>query len=145
VAQIVGYTKEIPPRWYVEKLHKALEISGEMCVDDVCQQIIKGLAQLWVIRDDDKTEVLASALTEVVAYPQLTAVRVIAIGGEDMASWQDKLFEVLCEFAFAQGAHRIEAICRPGLEKIMQPLGFEKRFVCLFKEIPRNGQKRRHN
>jgi hypothetical protein len=144
MAQIVGLTMQKPPREVVEKLHRALEVSGEMDVDDVCQQIERGKAQLWLIRDHNMHEVYAAALTEVVEYPKTIALRVIALGGSDMRTWQTDLFLELRRFCKVNHIRRIEAICRPGLEKIMKPLGFEKRFVCLFKELE-NGERSGHN
>jgi hypothetical protein len=131
---VLGYSGREPAPDHLGMIWPALEMVGEMTIGDVRARVASGTAQIWVVQEDGID--LAVALTEMVDYPRLSALRVIAIGGADMASWQGELYDSMVRFCQQEKLRRIEMVCRPGLEKIMKPLGFEKKLICMLKEVP---------
>jgi hypothetical protein len=141
MVQVVSFTGW-PGEEYCEMLEPALELGGEMSSAEMCDAVHSGKMQMWLVYEG--ATLLAVVLTEVIDYPQLSALRVIAIGGVGMSHWQQALFDTFKQYCILWNVSRIETVCRPGLERIMKPLGFEKRLVCLMKEID-NGQVSRNS
>ena len=140
--KVFGYSGREPFDADLKMLMPALDLIGELGWTDVQERVRAGSAQVWVIQEDDVD--VAACLTEMIDYPRISSLRVIAIGGEEMIRWQESLFQAMVEFCRENKLGRIEAVCRPGLEKIMKPLGFVKRFVCLMREVS-NGKVSRPN
>ena len=97
------------------------------------QLIIMQQAQLWMANDEK--EFFGAMVTQIVDYPTgITAVKVLWMAGADIDEIIPK-FDVFEEWALKQGATVLEVTGRPGWEKKMRPLGFEKKYVTLSKVL----------
>jgi hypothetical protein len=88
--------------------------------------------QLHLSHDGDRFHL--AGVTELTAYPQALACRIVLISGEDMKPALP-LIEAINDWGKEQGATYLEVIGRPGWEKLMKPYGFIKHSVCLFRRI----------
>jgi len=77
------------------------------------------------------------AVTEIIDYPLVSALRIVLLAGQDMAVWQRDLLETLESFATLHGATRLEAYGRKGFIRALKPLGFELAYYAVMKEITR--------
>ena len=85
---------------------------GEMEIEDVLRYVLGGNWTLWTIVDDRK--IIASAVTEIVDYPTLRALRVITLGGRNMKKWLPDLLTAWEKHAKNIGCNRLEASGRKG-------------------------------
>lgn len=115
-------------------LQRALDAAaGELTLDDVGLSIATQRRQLWLTTDSKR--ISGAAVTELVKYEQLTAVRVVLLGGQDMDDWSPMMEAAIKDFGRREGARRLEAVGRKGLERKLRPLGWEPKFVVYTKEI----------
>ena len=141
--RVVRGDKFVPNLWSVfePKVSVALEHSlGEVTADDLKCRIIDGNAQLWLIIELPALEleqaIVAVAITEIVQYDQLSSLRVITLGGANMARWARDLDNALVSFARGQGSTRMEAVGRAGLGRKLAHLAFLPSYTVYTKEIP---------
>ncbi len=92
---------------------------------DIRRAILRRDMQLWLVLCE-ADQIVAVATTETVQYPRHVAVRVVTVGGKDMAGWAPVLDECFERFAVQVHAPYIEAYVRPGLVKTLAPLGYYK-------------------
>lgn len=119
------------PKW-----RKRLEWHfGEMCAsgqftpDDLAQQIERRERQLWVALDGE--EVRCAVLTMVQA-DRLSTVTVTHCVGAGYRDWLH-MWPVLEGWAREMGSQRIEALARPGWERVLT--GMRKTHVLLEKRL----------
>lgn len=141
--RVIRGDKFVPNLWPVfePKVAIALEHSlGEVTAEDLKTRVIDGNAQLWLVVELPATElekaIVAVAITEVVQYDQLSSIRVITLGGANMAKWARGLDDALVVFAREQGATRLEAVGRAGLGRKLAHLAFLPSYTVYTKEIP---------
>jgi len=112
----------------------ALEHSrGEITPPQILKKVSNSEAQLWGILQED--EFIGAAVTEVIAYPNLKALRITTLGGKGMRKWQTDLDDVLVRFAKFVGAKRIESVGRKGFVTALLPLNYKTAYVFMVKEI----------
>lgn len=117
-------------------LRPAVELArGELYMYDVRMRCLLGTMQLWVIAE--AAVLRAVAVTEVIDYPQTTAVRITLLAGEGMPEWQEQLLQKIERFGRTVGASRVEAYGRKGFVRALAPLGFELAYYAIMKEIKR--------
>lgn len=111
----------------VEKhLVKALKYNDEKYqLDDVKNLIQAESLVLWVVYNDESGKAIGCLLTETIQYPRTQALSIFLLGGESFAQ-MNECFEELQEYARGIGCQSIELQGRPGWEKVLQPLKFEK-------------------
>lgn len=66
-----------------------------------------------------------AAITEIVQHPQERVLVVHFIAGEGFSGWMDEAQKKLDDFAKANGCVAIEAICRIGLARKIEKLGWK--------------------
>lgn len=112
---------------------------GEIAADYLMFQAQQGKVQLWGVYEmgdmGHSSTLIALASTEVVIYGEFKALRVITLSGKRMSEWKEKLDAALTKFAVSVGCRRMEAVGRPGFEKTLAPLGFEKAYTIYVKEV----------
>ena len=114
-------------------LEKGLEqMLGEFSMDQLREMLEVGRMQLWIV--DDKRRIVAVGVTEMVPYPALARVRVVLVGGKDMASWVG-LLPKLEQWAVSLGATGIEAYVRPGMAKALEQHGFTVPYRIAFRSL----------
>lgn len=91
---------------------------GEFTVDDLRRMAREGRVLVGVALRGDEP-VLAAAL-ELVHYPQLTALNVMAMGGHGLSSIEPRFFEEMKAFARACGAQRIEACGSKAMSRLLR-------------------------
>lgn len=108
----------------------ALERSGRYTPDAIKADIAARFKQLWIAHADGRVE--AIAITSVLAYPLGKSVKVWLCTGTDRARWLDHV-KTIEAWAKAQGCDRIEAVTRPGWEKVLTD--YHKTHVTLEKRL----------
>lgn len=117
-------------------LQPALDQSfGELSIQAVFDMLYHQRAQLWLVYEEHSEVILGAALTEVVTYPHVKALRVILLGGQDMKKWQDLLDEFFGVFCDEQKLDRIELAGREGFKHALRNLGYTQAYTVLIKEI----------
>lgn len=102
--------------------------NGRYTVYDLFEQIANQDRQCWVIGN-----FRAVALTRV-TNEQFKTCWITHLSGDGLSDWQDA-FEEIEAWARSIGCKRIEAVARPGYEKIGKKYGLKKQHVMLTKDL----------
>lgn len=97
-------------------------VKGEYTAEDIKFLALKGDALLFYVPRDDGTAVLAGAL-EIVRYPRMVTLNVMAIAGEDLENMAAENFEEMKAFARSIGANCITAATSPAMARLLTRLG----------------------
>ncbi len=129
-------TKLVHTYWY--DLYKYIDSAlmhslGEVTSVQLLEMILAEKAQLWGVAREGIF--IGAAVTEVVQYPNTSALRITTLGGEGMAKWVDDMGKVLEKFAKSIGASRIEAVGRKGFIRRLAPLGYRPAYTIMIKEV----------
>jgi len=112
--------------WHIESFCR----NGQWEPDDFIGQIRSRDRQLWLVVDD---EVKAALVTSVLG-DRLNTVQLSHCCGKGMGEWLH-LWPVIEAWARDIGAQRIEAITRPGWERVLKDMGLKKTHVVLEKRL----------
>ena len=105
-----------------ESIQSALKLdAGRMTLDDIKEALDERKMQLWGLHDGILRAVM---VTEIINYPQMRVVRIIAVGGRDMDMWLDKLIETIEQWGAEQGAQAMEFVGRLGWQKVLSQKGW---------------------
>ena len=117
-----------------EEIQRALDHAcGEEELQDVKLALEDGrYGLLLAIKDRQVNGVITVQFMD---YPQIRALRVVTISGNDNFGWQKTLDDFLTLWAKEQKMQRIEAMCRDGQIRALKPLGYKKRYTFLTKDI----------
>lgn len=74
-------------------------------------------------------------ITEVVKFADDKVLMVHLVGGEQFDAWKEEAQERLIKFGREQGCLALEAACRFGMAKKLEPLGWKPWHVMMRKEI----------
>lgn len=96
---------------------------GEFTVEDIRRMAQRGRVLVGVACRDGKP-VMAAAM-ELVHYPRLTALNVMALAGTGLAEIAEQFFGEMKAFAKSCGAQRIEASSSPAMARLLARIGFE--------------------
>lgn len=107
---------------------------GEMNIQDVQNFIMMGNCQLWVVLNKKKESVEMAVVTEVIDHKRIKVCRFFLVGGGNTNMWLIAS-EHIQEWAKSIDCYRLEGMCRPGLEKVLKPIGYKKLYTVLAKEI----------
>jgi hypothetical protein len=104
---------------------------GRSTVDDIVRFIINGQMQLWVIFSPEEQKAYGHVITEVKQYPQCKMLIIQYCAGEHnhMQFVEDKMYDVLDDFAKNTQCAGIELIGRPGWGKHVKKRGYEVQSV----------------
>lgn len=105
---------------------------GEFTAEDIYRSLLEKKMQLWVAYRDG---IKAAMVTEVVNYPRKKVVRIVTLGGDDMAGWIDDGFPLIHRWAKEQGASGMEIMGRKGWIRVLDRFGYRHAHVILKKEI----------
>jgi len=102
-------------------------------VGSVYRALQEGLMGLVVfVRDGG---IVGFAIAKVVEHDKVTALQVVAAGGQDYESWETEMDRILVSWAENNACDRIESFSRLGSEKILHRLGYKTLCVVMAKEI----------
>jgi len=121
--------------WDSVKVHieNALKHCNELHLQDVKQSLESQKMGLVVITSEDK--VVTSVVVEYVDYPQITALRVVALGGDKMEDWIPALDQFLTMWGQEMSADRIEIMGRRGWVKALAPHDYSEKYTFITKDI----------
>ena len=109
----------------VEHIMKGLEFGhGELDIEDVYRGLKSREMQLWSAFQTDG-ECVASLVTEIFYFGSKKVMRLIVLGGGHINGWVDFL-DTLKEWAIENECDRIEAYCRDGMMRRLEPYGYKK-------------------
>ena len=106
---------------------------GEMNTEDMLEWLELGKYQCWIVAD--VKDWVAVALTEVVEYPRMCTLKVIALGGKGLKNWRVQLNAKLQEFAKDQGCTRIDSAARPGFARMLRRAGVKPLYLVIGQEV----------
>ncbi len=103
---------------------------GEYAVQDIKALAFAGRAFVFILTNDkhdftvDRRVTLALAL-EVVNYPRLPALNILAVGGSGLKMAYTKYWGMLRGWAYMSGARAIEGWVGPGMKRTTESMGFK--------------------
>lgn len=104
---------------------------GQVEVSDLLADLEGKKRQCWVVSSGGK--IAAVALTQIYD-DRIKTCRITHLAGEGLQEWQDAFTEVE-RWARHIGCARIEALARPGYERIGKNYGLRKTHVMLEKDL----------
>ena len=120
--------------WLVEALDTTL---GEESLEGVMDKLSLGDMQMWVVGDEDDLNILGVLLTRIQVCEKTKLLNVYLCSGEAFDSWTAHL-PMLEEWGREQGCEYITATGRRGWKRKLNPLGFEEKYVTLYKPLFRS-------
>jgi hypothetical protein len=110
----------------IEKCIKR-SMHGEITIDDVQTLALQGKVYVFVAKCD-KTMVPSVRLAlvlEIMDYPRLPALNILALGGSDLHPLYEKFWKKLCGWAYMSGVRAIEGLVSPAMERVVSRYGFK--------------------
>ena len=107
---------------------------GELLLEDAHKACLSGDMQLWMAFTAEP-QFLGAAVTQLVEYPQFSAMRIVLLGGKRFDEWKAKLDDQISDTARKLGCKRMEAFGRAGFVRSLQGLGYNKMYVAIGKEL----------
>ena len=112
--------EDVPYIWddVAPMLHRVKEHSeGELEIDDFLDHLTMGGMQLWIATEDK--EIVMSAVTQIISYPQKRVLRVIALAGENFREVHDNCINMVEAFAIKNQCSALELWGRKGWKKML--------------------------
>jgi len=104
---------------------------GEFTMDDLKALALCGKAYIFVLTND-KTgtnpdrEVRLALAVEIVRYPRLPALNILALGGTDLSLFHRKFWKQFTGWAYMNGVRAIEGWVSPAMQRIVSRFGFKQ-------------------
>lgn len=137
MTQLVGIPLQNLPECWHEVRHfveaACTRSNGKYAVADIIRSLGSGDMQLWAAADEEGI-VKSIGITEIANYPRTRIARLLCVTGEDSSAIEHHLPEMEA-WAVANGCTRLEAIARPGWERVLHKDGFKKTHVILEKVL----------
>lgn len=101
---------------------------GELEVSDIYDRIVSGHMYAFVFCNEDGPliDTKLALVLEVIHYPKLPTLNVVAIAGNDLSLLCDGFWQHVRSWAYMNGARAIDALLSPAMARLVAPLGFEK-------------------
>jgi len=128
---------ELPDIWpHVEPLisEACQTSSGRYLSLDVLQNVQSEVWQLWLARRDTGGDILAVIVTSISVYPQIRALRIRIVTGDEREVWQGCIGE-LEQWGRDMGCCLVEGEARPGWARIAKKFGYRHTHSILEKDI----------
>ena len=107
----------------------ALRKQDELNYADVERRIKEGTMGVVEIGD------YAVAIVQFMQYPNLNAIRIFAISGTRMMEWLPSFARYMIAWGKEYGVDRIEAMGRPGWERVLDHYGAVKKYSFMTLEV----------
>lgn len=109
----------------IEKCVKR-SMHGEITVDDIYQMATQGRVHIFVVKCDKgiMPSVKLAIVLEPVSYPRLSALNILALGGEQLNELYDRFWAKFCGWAYMNGVRAIEGWVSPAMERVITKYGF---------------------
>lgn len=108
----------------LQRVIEKARTKAEFTVEDLRRLAARGRVLIGVARRGERDELVV--VVELVRYPQLTAVNIMALGGKGLREVADSFFGGLKDFARSVGASRIEASGSPAMARLLRGFGFSQ-------------------
>jgi len=118
--------------WPIVSTYIESAIDEELDLLDVYNKLMDETMALIVVSDNG---IQAACVIEFVDYPKINAMRVVALGGQNMKKWLSQLIEFLDTWAVDQKVDRIEQMGRDGWLRVLNEYGYQKRYTFMTKEF----------
>lgn len=105
---------------------------GEMSINDVYNSLLDKDMQLWVLLDG--LHVIGALVTQILAFPNVTACRYVAMGGDVHGDFEE-ITDIVEQWAATQGCHRMEIVGRPGWARALKDFGYHQAYSYVTKRI----------
>lgn len=105
-------------------------LDSKYTISDIEELLQKSLLILWMAYNEDEKEFIGILMTKVVAYPQIKSLAIFLLASKDFSKMMEA-FRVLKSYAYQINCQTIEFYGRPGWEKKLQALNFEKTHVLM--------------
>lgn len=105
---------------------------GRMSINDIKDAIECHKMQMWGIHDGILRAVM---ITEIIDYPQLRSLRVVAVAGKEMDTWLDVLLVTIEQYGAENSAHILEFTGRKGWEKVLTKHGWGNTQIVMSRTI----------
>jgi hypothetical protein len=115
------YTKPLVEKCIKRSMH------GEITADDVYNLALQGKLYVFVVKCDKGIipSVKLALVLEIVNYPRLAAMNILALGGEHLQEFYDRYWKRLCGWAYMNGIRSIEGWVSPAMERVISRYGFQ--------------------
>ena len=110
---------------------------GEMTIDDIYNSALQGKMYIFVVKCDKtitKSVKLALVL-EIVHYPKLAAMNIVALGGSDLDALHAKYWKMLCGWAYMNSVRVIEGWVSPAMERVISQYCFKPVYTHMRLEL----------
>tara|TARA_R100000234_G_scaffold116618_1_gene93928 strand:- start:2873 stop:3361 length:489 start_codon:yes stop_codon:yes gene_type:complete len=121
----------------VEKyLQKAVDRSnGRWSIESLKAALEQGQQELWVIFTEEDNNIIGTATTEFIYYPDSKRVAVQYLGGEDLPNWAWNYLKKVEAWAKDNNCDGIECTARYGVWKWLGKSGWEKTYTIFEKRF----------
>jgi hypothetical protein len=104
---------------------------GELTTDDIYEKAMQGQMYVFVCKKDvgEYPDVKFAIVMELINYPRLAALNVVAIGGSHLNPFFKKFWSKLCGWAYMNGIRAIEALVSPAMARIISKFGFNHTYA----------------
>jgi hypothetical protein len=121
-----------PARALLEKcVRRAMH--GEITVDDIYALAVQKQLYIFVIKCD--TTIMPSVkmilVLDIVNYPRLSAMNILALAGSDLDYFHKKYWAKLCGWAYMSGVRILEGWVAPGMERIISRYNFKQAYKLM--------------
>lgn len=122
------------------KVEHWLQQAMEACfalitIHDVWQQVTATMPTMKLLMIYDGDKLSAAAVTRVLEHSLGNVLEVVAIGGEDMASWFPEFHERLLSIAKASRCKYVFETGRDGWKKFLEPYGWRDAPRSLYRSV----------
>lgn len=100
------------------------------------RQAKMGHLQVWALADD---KIRAIVLTQVLVFPRAKVFEILAAGGVGLLDFVSEMEDVFTRIAHNSGCSKIQARCRPGLQRKLRGLRLWNESIVLSKPIEITG------
>lgn len=95
-----------------------------------------GRLQVWALSDGI---IRGIVLTQILSFPRKRVFEIVAIYGVDMLEFFNEMQDVFMWFAKENKCDTIQAVCRPGLQRLLKGFGAESVQIVLRREVSVQG------
>jgi hypothetical protein len=113
-------------RQLIEKCVKR-SLHGEFTADDIYQLALQQKVFIFIVKNDSciQPDVKLAVALEMVTYPRLPAMNIIALAGSELDVFYEKFWKKLCGWAYMNGIRAIEGWVSPAMQRVVSKYGFK--------------------
>lgn len=106
---------------------------GEISASDIRDFCTRQEMQLWMITKGDR--VYGAGATQIVVYPQMKVVRIVALAGTEFDQWMDRSHAAIEVWATENGCTAVECYVRKGFVPKLKEIGYKHRYSVVHKSL----------